>query len=684
MSAPALLHQRLAADREAMLLYVYAFLVTATGLLAVGFATGAQFVQIILPVTLAGFVVSWVLSRAGVSQGLTTLAMIALGLLLWASGWDWVGLGIGPDSEVQLAASLALLAAWRSFLLFGRGDLLFSAVPSLAIFGLLASFVLDIRLLLLFLAFVAASLLMLGQEHHLRMRAETGSSIPADSPLRWHRVVGIGAYFAALMLTVLVISPPLQWLGARYNLPPLRLPEPSRPASGDFERSTLVTGNTMPVGNGPVNLGTGTVMWVASAQPRYWRNMVYETYTGHGWETSAAGWQERLLPPRWPTQGGRYLEQRYTLEVGVEGPLFAAASPVAAEATGGPARGRPFTCDERGVMRLGGGLGQGAQYRVVSFLPEPPRDLPALGPPPVAGAYLQVNPGALPLRSMAERVTASARTPLQKARAIEAFVRGHGRYNLHAPAVPPGEDAAVWFLTQSREGYCDLFATAMCILCRAVGLPARLATGFTEGVFDRERGAWRVDRQDAHAWPEVYLPGAGWTAFEPTPASGRNRGAAATTNTGASRRPGSPAWVLYLALACLLAGVLWLAWRWLAIRRLAGRPAPGPLGEVTAAYLACCRLLARLGLPRHPAQTPTEYLLALGRRAPSLGLPELVAPLARLTAVFTETRYAGRAPSPEEVATAREVLSELRGDYRRLWRTSRAGRRGRPLPQTTG
>src|SRR5665809_71898 len=68
---------------------------------------------------------------------------------------------------------------------------------------------------------------------------------------------------------------------------------------------------------------------------------------------------------------------------------------------------------------------------------------------------------------------------------------------------------------RDRKGYCVQFATAMVMMSRAAGIPAHMALGFLPGSSDK--GVWTVIAADAHAWPELYLDGLGWTRFEPTP-----------------------------------------------------------------------------------------------------------------------------------------------------------------------
>jgi transglutaminase-like putative cysteine protease len=73
-----------------------------------------------------------------------------------------------------------------------------------------------------------------------------------------------------------------------------------------------------------------------------------------------------------------------------------------------------------------------------------------------------------------------------------------------------------YFLFESREGYCTYYASAMVVLLRLNGIPARIAAGFAQGDYDPTLGAYRVSESDAHSWVEAYFPPYGWVEFEPT------------------------------------------------------------------------------------------------------------------------------------------------------------------------
>ncbi|WP_159941338.1 MULTISPECIES: transglutaminaseTgpA domain-containing protein [unclassified Nocardiopsis] len=130
------------------------------------------------------------------------------------------------------------------------------------------------------------------------------------------------------------------------------------------------------------------------------------------------------------------------------------------------------------------------------------------------------------VRELAEALTEDARSPYERAVALQDYFTGGAfTYDLSPPAVPGGSDPLAHFLLEDRVGYCEQFAGAMAVMARQVDIPARVAVGYTAG----ERmgdGRWAVSAGDAHAWPELYFEGTGWVRFEPTPASSGGQGSA--------------------------------------------------------------------------------------------------------------------------------------------------------------
>lgn len=128
------------------------------------------------------------------------------------------------------------------------------------------------------------------------------------------------------------------------------------------------------------------------------------------------------------------------------------------------------------------------------------------------------------ITALAEQVTASAATDYRRARMLQDFLRdpAYFRYDLNVARrhdVATTED----FLFDVRAGYCEQFASAFAAMARSLGIPARLAVGYTWGSWDPERQEYVVRGHHAHAWPEVHLGEAGWIIFEPTPGRSRPR-----------------------------------------------------------------------------------------------------------------------------------------------------------------
>ena len=158
-------------------------------------------------------------------------------------------------------------------------------------------------------------------------------------------------------------------------------------------------------------------------------------------------------------------------------------------------------------------------YTVWSEYPDPANSSIPDKPAPAAvmaeyGSYQ--GPQAAQLKHLAQRITAGATTPFEKAYVLEDWFHSSGTFTY---TLKPGLPASDWmwtFLTKTQKGYCTQFAQAFAVLARLLGLPTRIAVGYTAGTRESD-GRWAVTTADAHAWPEVYFTGEGWLRFEPTP-----------------------------------------------------------------------------------------------------------------------------------------------------------------------
>jgi transglutaminase-like putative cysteine protease len=121
------------------------------------------------------------------------------------------------------------------------------------------------------------------------------------------------------------------------------------------------------------------------------------------------------------------------------------------------------------------------------------------------------------VRQLTRQLTREANTKFDAALLIQRFLTGSSfSYTTHPPSAPGNVDSLTYFLTTSRAGFCQQYATAMAVMARLVGIPSRVAVGFTAGT-QQSDGHWQVTTHDAHAWPELYFAGYGWLPFEPTP-----------------------------------------------------------------------------------------------------------------------------------------------------------------------
>jgi transglutaminase-like putative cysteine protease len=366
------------------------------------------------------------------------------------------------------------------------------------------------------------------------------------------------------------------------------------------------------------------------------------------------------------------------------------------------------------------GLTYQVQSKIPTLGPEQLSTAPAVAPNEILLGYGTQPPVSPRVRAEANRIVAGATTPYARAKALQDYFHRGFRYDLNARP-GHGSEALERFLFRTRAGYCEQFAGAYAVLARLVGLPSRVAVGFTPGELQAD-GLFHVRDEHAHAWPEVYLHGFGWVAFEPTPGRGapgaerytglpeqQDQSGGSTTATTAAPTPTTapaendmapattapqdvpdlstgespesdddkgPSRVLIGAGLVLLLLLLWLGGVPLlvAMRRNRLRAAAETSADrVVVAWNEVTEALRQTGLPRRPAETPAEYAARAGRRA---DMPEpAAAALRQLATDAAAATFAGGA-LPDEVgersqAGAAEIVNTLRdraGMQERVWR----------------
>jgi protein-glutamine gamma-glutamyltransferase len=469
-----------------------------------------------------------------------------------------------------------------------------------------------------------------------------------------------------------------------------------------------------------------------SDDPHYWRTIALDRFDGFRWEveTETSSIYDPLELPQQvegPSAGPPnpdWIEQ-VTFTVGAldSGLLVAPGAVRTVDGLDGVSPGAGST------NLTAESLGEGDEYTVTSYVPEPsaaqlraapegyvpalrrytqvelPRRTPAAEA--LSGSALSAAPGvSVPLigspqsakvdqqldrslyadaHALASRLAAGKPTTYDAVTAIERHMRRSYAYD----EAPPQRDVPLdSFLFVDRAGYCQQFSGAMALMLRTLGIPSRVASGFSSGEREQGGGAFQVSDRDAHSWVEVYFNGIGWVSFEPTPSAAPAgeqltalaavRGAAAAEGetliprrglviptvagrVGADPESGGglgPALLAALLVLAALAAAAALALAALvAVRAIRFRSLPAAAAaEAQARELE--QALPRLGFPIPEGATLLELERRLGNRRG----------IAHYLAGLRDSRYrpGGRPPDAHERRQLRTELSADRGIVRRL------------------
>lgn len=300
------------------------------------------------------------------------------------------------------------------------------------------------------------------------------------------------------------------------------------------------------------------VLQVQSARaPRYLRAAVLDDFVGDAWQVGPPRPADSLEPAA-ALRAANETREVVTVAALSGSRLVGGSVPVRFSAGGAP-----LVTPSPGFALLQSGLTRDFRYTAWSYAPRlsaaglrrSPPDYPATL---AAQGMLMVGDGVsmpafgvadrraqlselealhpslgpyLPLGRLAVKVAGSAGTPYGAVADLERWFLGSGgfSYSDHPRVVSP---PLVGFVTETHEGYCQYFAGAMALMLRYLGIPARVAVGFSGGTYEAGKHAWVVTDHDAHAWVEAWFKGYGWLPFDPTPTTGgatRPGGAGAAT-----------------------------------------------------------------------------------------------------------------------------------------------------------
>jgi transglutaminase-like putative cysteine protease len=546
------------ARREALDVIATIALAAYSFVAALGFArvfADWQFVADVSVVVVVGHGLSLLLRRLHVA-GLPAVLLTALGLV-WAIAWvsypdtfaaifptgrtwdiAWADVGLVRDQFQDAVAPVEYVGGWSLLASIGTGFAVLTAdtfafharargealVPGAVLFVFVAALGADRHRIGLTLALVAAGFLAAAL---LRTRFAQPPRTSLGRPRHPLTVTLPAAVVAgtAVVLGAWVLGPRLPGAGAEPLVD-------THNASGGV---TEVLSPLVDIRSRLVNRAATELFVVASDAPAYWRVSGLPKFDGNTWGLpdrsldDVDGALARAAPGSTPN------EQQIVV-AGLRGKLV----PSAAEPVQASGDGLRWNAETSTLVRVDRDLEEGDRFDVVSampsFSPDALRAASSAAPPdPI---YLELPDGfPLSIVATAEEVTGAATTTYDRMLALQEWFRANFQYSLD---VPQGHStSAIEAFLRQRIGYCEQFAGTFAAMARSLGVPARVAVGYTPGVALPD-GTRSVLGKNAHAWPEIWFDGLGWVPFEPTPGRGAP-GAEVYTGVAAAQDDATPA-----------------------------------------------------------------------------------------------------------------------------------------------
>ena len=533
--------------------------------------------DVVLPTTLVGLGLGFVLARSRFGELAALILSMLYGLLVallaaaldmplpfhealaavltrcYEWGLDLISGGINTDELVLtmlvglLFWCLAFNAAWHSFRLERVWRVILP--PGLVLLVNIVFFAGEAPFDRLLFGFLLLSLALIVRSH-LDARQREWSRRGVRVPVlvrRQFATIGIALSLLALLFAWTVPSGALEERLENFqrflDSDPIQqaaeaLNRIFAPATGEGPATSDYYGTDLLKLSGPISLGDELVFTVyAPLLPHrnYWRSRVYERYADGQWSPSAdLRFTDRSPPLSLPMNSEvigssrRRIEQRFTVATASSRIYYAAPQPESFDREGRIDLIYTDRPDNRSmnvsVVRPLNALRRGESYVATSLVSVATaielRSAPTAYPDWVSSANLYVGLPNARVLELARRIVADAEAEnaYDSAKAIEGWLRRNIAYNEAISAPPPNVNTVEWLLFDAREGYCTYYATAMIVMLRHLGIPARLAAGFSQGEYQSLSGRFLVREHNAHTWVEVYFPGYGWIEFEPTSA----------------------------------------------------------------------------------------------------------------------------------------------------------------------
>ncbi len=648
-------------------------------------------------------VAAWTVGHQTLVYGIPTMATMQRIRPDLQGGWLLFRTAVAPVRPTDGALLLGVIALWAvaqvaDELAFRMQRALTALIPSLTLFAIVAAIGTSDHRVALTVAYAAVALVYLLVVNWAGVldRATGGADQPAQGPPLGsnaasargaRRDLRAGALIGALAIGLGTVAGAFVPGASGAALVKYNGISSRGRGAGDVTVSNPIVGFgdklRTPI---PVEVFT-----VRSKEPLYWRLAGLDQFNGNQWtfaDTQSPA--SEGLPTAAP--GSTTVRQEYNV-TGLSGFLVPAGfTPVKTSLGGAVVAPRTLTIVARETL-------SGSRYTIDSQVPHAPtRAEKAATGVPASDPKIRDDlalPSDFPasVRRTAHEITDGQGNAWDKAQALENYFTGGAfTYDLQ-PALDDSSRAIAEFLRDKR-GFCQQFAAAFAAMARSVGIPARVAVGFTYGTLIGPN-TYQVTSQQLHAWPEVWLSGLGWTAFEPTPkgdepgqtpnSPGAQTGQApvgtqapvTTAATGGSAAPATtaaapttlapepsdgstPAWVwavaaIPVALAVGAAGfamAVTLAKRRRERRRRAG---PDPGDAVAGAWAEAVDRLEESGRVVRPDLTPLELAGEATTREPE----DLSAPLRVLAESYTVVSCSPRRPGAELATRAWGAVDDL-------------------------
>lgn len=717
---------------NSILLRVLVQALVIVGIIATDIAANTQMSLWAIPLSIVGATWSWYRRR---SRNITVKFLLAIGMLLALAAFLGRLIGQLNDTRLILAELLIQLQVLHSFDMPRRKDLGYSMVIGLILLGVAGTLSQTFTFAPLLCVFLAIALPVLVLDYQSRLglprkqRVKSSSNrILGFSPLSLQRlglflvvIVGLGLFIFALMprfpgyqLQTFPVSAPESFADQSFPdnerrgiINPGYVREGTQGEGAGGEDGTNGSGlmdETFYYGFGSsINqnlrgvLKPKVVLRVRSQAPGFWRVLAFDRYTGQGWEISRDDKVVRVDRPEWsyrfflPTaitaERTQQVIQTYTVVSTLPNLIPALTYP---QQLYFPSR--EIEVDPEGSLRAPASLTEDLTYTVISQVPYRDRSVLQKAttnyPELIKKYYLDIPPEiAERVRQRTEELLDTSPNPItspyEKALYLAQALKQ--RYSIPEnpfafPTLEENEDLVEAFLFKHQGGYPDHFSTALTIMLRSIGIPARLVAGFGTGEFNPFTGFYIVKNTDAYAMTEVYFPNQGWFTFDPIPGHELIPQSVEESQTfGVIRQfwqwvagwlpspvrswlGGLGRWILGglsgviafiwrilssgwvglfagLIFAIALAFLGWLSWNqwrtWRYRRWLAKLP------PMESLYQQMLRTLSTQGYPKHPAQTPLEYAYVMRQHHP----PTLSQAIDEISQAYVSWRYGSQTPN---------------------------------------